>query len=160
LQPELELLRPGRTDLVERRVRDVVADDVAQRDLGPAVDLDVLDQAFVLLGQVLDERVRRFVHVVVRVEHGIAQIDRHNAFFLLRRLWWSPIGSRIWRESQPCYGTYYRNRPKARPRLVIYELTDGSGTGFRRCRSILSSSLRAATAGRTRMSQNSMTPWD
>jgi hypothetical protein len=64
---------PGRCDLVEGRVRDVLADHVPQRDLRPTVHLHVLDEAFVLPGQVLGERVRRLVHVVVGVEHWIVE---------------------------------------------------------------------------------------
>ena len=49
--------RAGRRDLPERRVRDVVADLVADRELRPAVDLDVLDDALVLRRQELRQRV-------------------------------------------------------------------------------------------------------
>ncbi len=59
---------PGGGHPLEGRVGDVVADDVVHGDLGPAVDLDVLDQAAVLLRQVLGEGIRRLVHVVVGVE--------------------------------------------------------------------------------------------
>ena len=55
---ELEVLLPraGLGDHREGGVRDVVADLAAQRDLGAAVDLHVLDDVLVLLGQVLGQR--------------------------------------------------------------------------------------------------------
>ena len=66
--------RAGRGDLSERRVRDVVADLVADRELRPAVDLDVLDDALVLGRQELRERVAVLVHVVVGVERRVRQL--------------------------------------------------------------------------------------
>ena len=66
-----ELLRSTwSTDHVERGVRDVLRDHIANRDLRAAVDLDVLDQPRVLGRQELREGVRRLVHVVVGVEDG------------------------------------------------------------------------------------------
>ena len=54
---EVLLLGPGPGDHVERGVGDVVADGAADHDLGPPVDLDVLNGALVLLGQVPGEAV-------------------------------------------------------------------------------------------------------
>ena len=50
--PEVLLLGTGSGHHVEGGVGDVVADQSADRDLGPPVDLDVLDGVLVLLGQV------------------------------------------------------------------------------------------------------------
>src|SRR5437667_451221 len=64
-------VHPGRTrrgDLPEGRVRDVGADPVTNRELGPALGLDVLDDALVLARQELGERVAVLVHVVVGIE--------------------------------------------------------------------------------------------
>ena len=66
---EVLLLRTrGRHDL-EGGVGDVVADLVVDGDFGAPVHLHVLDETVVLRRQVLDEGVRRLVHVVVRIEH-------------------------------------------------------------------------------------------
>ncbi len=69
---ELEVLLPGARagDDLEGRVGNVVADLAADRDLGAPVDLHVLDVVLVLLGQVLGQRLRRLVEVIVRVEEG------------------------------------------------------------------------------------------
>ena len=74
---ELEVLLPGARlgDHREGRVRDVVADLAADRDLGAAVDLHVLDDVLVLLGQVLGQRLWRLVEVVVRVEQRKRDVD-------------------------------------------------------------------------------------
>ncbi len=61
---------PGATHDVEGGVRDVLRDDIADCDLRPAVDLDVLDQPGVLGREELGEGVRLLVHVVVGVEDG------------------------------------------------------------------------------------------
>ena len=78
LEPELELLGAGRGDLVERGVRDVLADLVLDRDLRPPVDLDVLDHARVLRREVPGEGVLRLVHVVVGVEHRVRELAGHR----------------------------------------------------------------------------------
>ena len=78
LELELELLGAGGRDLVERRVRDVVADLVLDRDLGAPVHLDVLDDALVLRREVLRERVGRLVHVVVGVEDEVVELASHR----------------------------------------------------------------------------------
>jgi len=58
--------RPG--DDLEGRVGNVVADLAADRDLGAPVDLHVLDEVLVLLGQELGQRFRRLVEMVIRVK--------------------------------------------------------------------------------------------
>ena len=79
-----ELLgRTGSADHVERRVGDVLGDDVANRNFGAPVDLDVLDQSRVLGRQELREGVRRLVHVIVGVEDG--EIDNGFRHDYLRR---------------------------------------------------------------------------
>src|SRR5262249_42870730 len=59
----------------EGGVRDVVADRALQSDLGAAVDLDVLDDVLVLLGQVLSQRLRRLIEVVVCIEQRKRDVD-------------------------------------------------------------------------------------
>src|SRR5690606_396181 len=54
---------------------DVVGDLTPDRDLGPPVDLDVLDDVLVVLGQVLRHRLRRLIEVVVGVEQRERQLD-------------------------------------------------------------------------------------
>jgi hypothetical protein len=53
---------------VERGVRDVVGDLVLDRQLGAPADVDVADDALVLVGEELGERVLVLVEVVVGVE--------------------------------------------------------------------------------------------
>ena len=77
LEPELHLLAPWRCHLVEGWVRDVLADHTSKSDLRPTIHLHVLDEAFVLPGQVLGERVRRLVHVVVCIEHWVVEDVGH-----------------------------------------------------------------------------------
>ena len=74
---ELEVFLPRARlgDDRERRVRDVVADLAPQRNLGAAVDLDVLDEVLVLLGEELGHRLRRLIEVVVRVKNGKRDVD-------------------------------------------------------------------------------------
>ena len=58
-------------NLAEGRVRDVVADLVPDGQLGPAVDIDVLDDAVVLPGNELRQGVPVLVQVVVGVEGAV-----------------------------------------------------------------------------------------
>ena len=60
-------------DPPERGVRDVVADDVVDRELRPTVDVDVPDDPVELRGQELRERVTVLVEVVVGVEGLVRQ---------------------------------------------------------------------------------------
>ncbi len=69
--PEVLLLRAWPRDDLERRVRDVVADHVADHDLGAAADLDVVDDVLAVLRQELRQRLLGLVEVVVGVEHRI-----------------------------------------------------------------------------------------
>ena len=55
---EVVLLGPRAGHDVEGRVGDVVADLAADDDLGPALDVDVVDGALVPVGQELGERLR------------------------------------------------------------------------------------------------------
>ena len=73
----LEVLLPGARagDDLEGRVGDVIADLTAQRNLGAAIDLHVLDVVLVLLGQELGQRLRRLVEMIVRVKDGKRDID-------------------------------------------------------------------------------------
>src|SRR5882757_7843439 len=88
----LEVLLPRARfrDHREGGVGNVVADLAAQRNLGAAVDLHVLDDVLVLLGQVLGQRLFRLVEMVVRVKERKRYIDlgrkrRHGTLpFLLR----------------------------------------------------------------------------
>ena len=72
--PEVFLLGTGPGDDLERRVGDVVADDVADHDLGPAADVDVVDDALAVVRQELGQRFFGLVEVVVGVEHRIGQL--------------------------------------------------------------------------------------
>ena len=72
--PEVFLLGAGPGDHLERRVRDVVADDVSHHDLGAAPDLDVVDDALAAIRQELRQRLFGLVEVVVRVEHRIGKL--------------------------------------------------------------------------------------
>jgi hypothetical protein len=74
---ELEVLLPGAGlgDDREGGVRDVVADLPLERDLGTPVDLDVLDDVLVLLGEVLGHRLRRLIEVIVRIEQRKGDVD-------------------------------------------------------------------------------------
>ena len=74
---ELEVLLPSARlgDVGERGVRNVIGDLTLDRDLGAAVDLDVLDDVLVLLGQVLGHRLGWLVQVVVRVEQRERDVD-------------------------------------------------------------------------------------
>src|ERR1700741_5130191 len=77
-----EVLLPGTWpgDDLEGRVGNVVADVAADRDLGTPVDLHVLDEVLVLLGQELGQRLRRLVEMVVRVK------ERKRDVFPMRQL--------------------------------------------------------------------------
>ena len=79
---ELEVLLPGARpgDDLEGRVGNVVADLAADRDLGAPVDLHVLDEVLVLLGQELGQRLRRLVEVIIRVK------ERKRDVFPMRQL--------------------------------------------------------------------------
>ncbi len=68
----------GYRDLGEGRVGDVVGDLVAQRELRPTVDLDVLHDPFVFRRQELRERVARLVEMVVGVEGRVRQVTMHE----------------------------------------------------------------------------------
>src|SRR5690606_15689582 len=77
---EVLLLGTRADDAVEGRVRDVLADAAVHRDLRPAGDLDVTDQAVVALRQVAGEGVAGLVEVVVGVEHlEIELAARHGS---------------------------------------------------------------------------------
>ncbi len=75
---EVLLHRTRARDHLEGGVGDVLADLPADRDLGTAVDLHVLDRARVLLGQVPGERVLGLVQVVIRVEQRVGQHARRH----------------------------------------------------------------------------------
>jgi hypothetical protein len=70
---------------VERGVGDVVADLAADHDLRPAVDIDVVDNAFIARWQVPREGLAGLVHVVISVEDGeIERSRRHGDISPLR----------------------------------------------------------------------------
>ena len=75
LEFELNFHGPRRGHLVERRVRDVVADLTLDGDLGSAVDLHILNDALVGGREEFGERIRRLVHVVVDIEHREVQFS-------------------------------------------------------------------------------------
>ena len=108
LQLELQLLGTWRGDDIEDGVGDVLADLVLQRDLGPAIDLHVLDHALVALRQVLREGLGRLVHVVVGVEDQVVDLAGHR--------------------HSPTEGTPGTTRTLARPNLTV------SRSGRRACR--------------------------
>ncbi len=70
---EVVLHRAGLGDHRERGVGDVLADLPADRDLGPTVELHVLDRVLVRLRQEAGQRVLGLVEMVVRVEQRIGQ---------------------------------------------------------------------------------------
>ena len=75
---EVLLLGPGSRHLLEGRVGDVVADAPLHRDLGAALDVDVVDHALVPTGEELRQRVARLVHVVVGVEDREVELARRH----------------------------------------------------------------------------------
>ena len=68
--PEVVLLGTRTGHHLERRVRDVLADLTPDDDLGPAVQVDVVDGAPVAVRQVLGQRLPCLVEMVVRIEQG------------------------------------------------------------------------------------------
>ena len=62
------LVRAGRGHPVERRVGHVVGDLVQDRDARMPADLNELHRLLVLLRQVLEQRVRCLVHVLIGIE--------------------------------------------------------------------------------------------
>jgi hypothetical protein len=76
---EVLLLGAGTTYSVERRVGDVVGDLAPHHDLGTAVDIDIVDGALVLVGQVPGQRIARLVHVVVGIEDPKTDAPRGHA---------------------------------------------------------------------------------
>jgi hypothetical protein len=79
---EVVLLGAGLGDLLEGRVRDVLADVAAHHDLGATADLDVVDDVLALVGQELGQRFLRLVHVVVGVEHREGKLARRHGYLL------------------------------------------------------------------------------
>ncbi len=77
--PEVLLLGAGPGDHLERRVGDVVADDVADHDLRATADVDVVDDALAVLRQELRQRLFRLVEVVVGIEYRIGELAAHGS---------------------------------------------------------------------------------
>ena len=76
--PEVLLLCTRARDDLEGRVGDVVTDRVADDDLGPPMDIDVVDDALAVIGQELGQRLFGLIEVVVGVEHRIVEIARRH----------------------------------------------------------------------------------
>ena len=72
--PEVILLGTRPRDHLERRVGNVVADHVANHDLGAAADVDVIDDALAVLRQELGQRFLGLIEVVVGIEHRVRKM--------------------------------------------------------------------------------------
>ena len=72
-----------RGHLHEGGIGDVVADQIADRQLGAAVDVDVLDDPVVLGRQKLGQRIAVLVEVIVGIEGRVRQLAVHDADVLV-----------------------------------------------------------------------------
>ena len=102
----------GRRDLHERRVRDVVADRVPDRDLLPPVDVDVLDDTLVLRRQELRQRVPVLVEVVVGVERRVRQLPVYDL---------DEVHPRVAHSAPPCEDSRVSTTVNGRESLTIAE---------------------------------------
>jgi hypothetical protein len=80
--PEILLLGAGTRHHLEGRVGNVFADVAAHHNLGASADLYVVDHVLAVVREELGQRLLRFVHVVVGVEHGEGKLARRHGDLL------------------------------------------------------------------------------